>query len=405
VIVARKRPQLAGVVALIVMTADLATANVPHLVTVPQAVFETKPEVLKIIEEAERARPSPGPFRIHRMPMWYPPGWATTGSPNRVGEMVDWERETLQPKHGINLGVEYTQSSGAAELYEYDRYFARFTGNVDDARLAVALGVGVGDSVEYYPRRAYDLWNTRYFIVPFFPNGWRDPSRGSASFVFRSAVIYPTNDRFMGPKGSEEVDKWIDTRDFKVIRNLDEYPRAWVVHRARLMLPDTSQSRWAVSETMQEILYASDGIWNDPRRRVHDPRNVAWVSADDVTKLRRYLSGQMTGPSEIVNVSYPSPQKALLEVSLDSPGLVILADVYYPGWELTIDDKPAPFYRVNGLMRGAALSAGPHRLVYTYAPRSFRLGLVVSTAGVAALLILGFVCAKSPVDSVLSARS
>ncbi len=58
----------------------------------------------------------------------------------------------------------------------------------------------------------------------------------------------------------------------------------------------------------------------------------------------------------------------MLEVSLDSPGLVVLADVDYPGWELAIDGKPAPIYRVNGVMRGAAVSAGRHRLVYTYAP-------------------------------------
>ena len=73
-------------------------------------------------------------------------------------------------------------------------------------------------------------------------------------------------------------------------------------------------------------------------------------------------------------MTYPSPEEAVLEVSLDSPGLVVLADVDYPGWELAIDGKPAPIYRVNGVMRGAAVSSGHHRLVYTYAPQSFRSG-------------------------------
>ena len=73
-------------------------------------------------------------------------------------------------------------------------------------------------------------------------------------------------------------------------------------------------------------------------------------------------------------MTYPNPQQAVLEVSLDSPGLVVLADVYYPGWELKIDGKPAPIYRVNGVMRGAAGLRGPHRLVYTYDPQSFRVG-------------------------------
>ena len=78
-IVARKRPHLAGSAALIVMTADLAAANARYVLTVPQSVFETKPEVLKIIEDAERAHPSPGPYRIHRMPLWNPLGWYNDG--------------------------------------------------------------------------------------------------------------------------------------------------------------------------------------------------------------------------------------------------------------------------------------------------------------------------------------
>jgi hypothetical protein len=153
---------------------------------------------------------------------------------------------------------------------------------------------------------------------------------------------------------------------------------------------------------MKEILYAGDKIWNDPGRRVYDPRNVAWVSVDDFAKLRPYLPGQPTTPSETVTVTYPSPQQRILEVRLESPGLVILADAYYPGWELAIDGKPAPVYRVNGLMRGAAVSGGHHRLVYTYAPGSFRVGRLVLVVGLAALLLLGIACARSPVDRAIA---
>ena len=58
--------------ALIVMTADLAAANSRYILTVPQSLFETKPEVVQVIEDAERADRSPGPFRIHRVRGWNP---------------------------------------------------------------------------------------------------------------------------------------------------------------------------------------------------------------------------------------------------------------------------------------------------------------------------------------------
>ena len=120
-----------------------------------------------------------------------------------------------------------------------------------------------------------------------------------------------------------------------------------------------------------------------------------------MSALRPNLSGEKTKASEAVKVSYPDPQHAVLEVTLDSPGVVVLADVYYPGWELTIDDKPAPVYRVNGSMRGAAVDKGFHHLVYSYAPKSFQVGQLVSLVGLGVLLVFGLAFARWPVDPVL----
>ena len=221
--------------------------------------------------------------------------------------------------------------------------------------------------------------------------------------MFETQRIYPESDQFSGPNGAKEAEKnWIETSDFRVLRNLQEFPRAWVVHNARMTLPITGLSRETRSGAFQEILYAGDRFWNDSTQRVYDPHNLAWVGNDDMVALGPYLSGKKTRASETVKVTYPNPQQAVLEVNLDSPGLVILADIYYPGWELTIDGKAAPIYRVNGVMRGAAVTKGPHRLVYTYAPRSFRIGLLVSIGGLAAFVVLALACARWPVDPVLA---
>jgi hypothetical protein len=400
----RRRPQLAGTAALIVMTVDLAAANARYVLTVPQQLLEGKPEVLNIIEAAERAEPARGPYRVHRMPLWNPCGWPNIPSNDRVLELVTWEHATIQPKYGITLGVEYTHTMGVAELYDYEWYFNGFARKIHDQDFAKSLGVELETEVVYYPRRAYDMWNTRYFIVPSYPHGWRDEMRGYASFVFKSEQIYPEPDRFLGPKGSDEFKRWTEEHDYRIQRNLQEFPRAWVVHSARSTRPVTDLSRDNRSGPMQEILHAGDPIWNDPTQRVYDPRSVAWVSSDDSIALRPFLLGQMTRASERVEVTYPNPQEAVLDVTLASPGIVVLADIYYPGWKLTLDGVSAPIYRVNGSMRGAAVTAGAHRLVFTYAPESFRIGRLISIGGVAALLVLGLACARYPVDPVLGER-
>jgi hypothetical protein len=398
---ARSRPVLAGSTALILMTTDLAAANARYILTVPQSVFETEPEVVKAIEDAERIDPSPGPFRIHRIHDWHPLIWGGTASKERFSEVASWERDTLHSKYGIDYGLEYTNTIGVAELEDYERFFASFYVRIQDNQVAQSLGVQAEEPVVYFSRRAYDIWNTRYFIVPFDANGWRDPQRSSAPFLFESFQVFPNQARLTGAERTVEPRNRAETPDVRVLRNLVEYPRAWVVHDARGTIAITEASDRVRSQAIKEILYAADPIWNEPTQRVYDPHSVAWVGSDELTAIRDYLSGRATKPSETVKVTYPSPQQAVLLVNLDSPGLVILSDVYYPGWELTIDGRSAPIFKVNGLMRGAAVPVGPHRLVYTYAPRSWRVGRLVSIAGAAVLLILGLSCVRRPVSLVL----
>ena len=196
----RIRPTLSAALMLLLLSCDLALSNARQVFTVPQALFETKPEVLEHIEAEERARPAPGPFRVHRMPLWNPPGWGKTPSSDRVSDFVAWERATLQPKYGINLGVEYTHTIGVAELYDYEWFFNGFPRKVDDAGIARRLGIKKGETrrSSILPRRGFDIWNTRYFILPQFPNGWNDTMRANAAFLFSSRPVYPEPGRFTG---------------------------------------------------------------------------------------------------------------------------------------------------------------------------------------------------------------
>jgi Bacterial membrane protein YfhO len=397
----RTSPQLAGACALLLVTADLAVANARCVLTVRQTVLDSKPEALRAIEDEERAHPRPGPFRIHRMPAWQPRGWQTSTSVDRAVDFVVWEHNTLLPKYGINLGVEYTHTFGVGQIYDYEWFFASSPRIVRNLAMAQAMGVDVGKEIVYFPRRSFDIWNTRYFVIPFEARGWRDASRGYASFLFEAERIYPQPQTVRSPGAALALKNWGINQDFQILRNLNEFPRAWVVHQARWLGSSPRHSPDPGGGALQEILYADDPLWHNPTMRAFDPRKLAWVNQEKRTELAPYLSGRPTGPTENVVVSYPSPDRAEIEASLESPGLVILADVYYPGWELTIDGKPAPFYAVNGLMRGAPVPAGTHRLVYSYAPRSFLVGRVGSIVGLGVLAFFGIACVLRPVDPVL----
>ena len=73
-------------------------------------------------------------------------------------------------------------------------------------------------------------------------------------------------------------------------------------------------------------------------------------------------------------------------VRADGPGYLVLTDIMYPGWECTVDGRPAQLYRGNYLFRAVELPAGAHEVVFTFAPASYRLGRLVS-AGTLVLVV------------------
>lgn len=73
-----------------------------------------------------------------------------------------------------------------------------------------------------------------------------------------------------------------------------------------------------------------------------------------------------------------SPRKVVIEVHMDSPGILVLSDLYYPGWKVYIDGKPAKLYRVDGIIRGVFVQEGEHTIVFHYFPMSFKYGLIAS---------------------------
>ena len=133
-------------------------------------------------------------------------------------------------------------------------------------------------------------------------------------------------------------------------------PTPWLVHHARLHSlaagPDVRAS------LLRTLKFMNDPIWRENDRTVLDLRKVALIETDEAQALQGFISPTPVGPTENVEVLRYEPQRVELRAKLDRPGLVILADTFYPGWRLTVDGRPAPILRANLLMRGPPCRRG-----------------------------------------------
>jgi hypothetical protein len=94
--------------------------------------------------------------------------------------------------------------------------------------------------------------------------------------------------------------------------------------------------------------------------------------------------------SQIFNISNTA-NRMKLRVTGDSPGWLVISDVWYPGWHAYVDGVAVSIYRANYLFRAVPLSAGSHEVEFVYRPLTFWLGFGISMLAWSALVIFWLV--------------
>jgi hypothetical protein len=108
-----------------------------------------------------------------------------------------------------------------------------------------------------------------------------------------------------------------------------------------------------------------------------DPRTVAYVESPPS------LPDSCRGKAEIVS---EIPTRITVSVQMETPGLVVLADLWNKGWKAYLNGQPVPILRANHAVRGVVVPVSASTLEFRYEPASFVLGLYLS--GLAAVVLL-----------------
>jgi hypothetical protein len=246
--------------------------------------------------------------------------------------------------------------------------FSRALGNVgpDAVNLRYDMQGAPDNSVFAERSHVLDLLNTSFVVT--FAN--LSPAPARAGHAALPVAATPPN---LSPARWETM---LERDGVLVLRNRRAQPRAWLVAKAEAVDGE---------EALRRIRGESrDG--NGDSALKFDPRRTALleVRADELPNL----SGGALAPESTIRLASYEPARLTLETDAPEATVAVVSELFYPGWEATVDGVAQPIHLTNFLLRGVAVPAGRHRIEMRYRAPAARNGALISLCTLLSIILL-----------------
>lgn len=115
------------------------------------------------------------------------------------------------------------------------------------------------------------------------------------------------------------------------------------------------------------------------------PYDTAFV--ENLQNAKQDLSFCFAGSQKVEIVNYNS-NKIEIDADISSRGYLVLTDAYYPGWRAYIDGNETEIYPTDVAFRGIFITAGQHKIIFEYYPKSFFYSVYISIISLIIILFL-----------------
>ena len=105
-------------------------------------------------------------------------------------------------------------------------------------------------------------------------------------------------------------------------------------------------------------------------------------SGQEASPLRGGLEG-----SSVELTGYEANQLTY-RVKSQKGGVVVLSEIYYPGWTCTIDGEPTDIARANYVLRAIKVPAGEHEVIMTFDPQTVHITEAIAYAALGLLALM-----------------
>lgn len=213
----------------------------------------------------------------------------------------------------------------AAKLRRYQEMIDHhITPEMQETYKAIATVGGAMDSVDASKFRVLNMLNTKYFIFPAGKEGQTVP-----------------------------------------VENPYAYGNAWFVDKVQYVNNANEEI-----EALRTIL----------------PTETAVVDAKFKEQLKGVTEVAKDSMSTIRLTSY-EPNRLVYETSSPKDGVVVFSEIYYPGWQATIDGQPVDIARADYILRAMNVPAGKHTIEMWFDPQSLHLTENIAYTSLALLLV------------------
>ncbi|QDU19071.1 YfhO family protein [Urbifossiella limnaea] len=291
----------------------------------------------------------------------YPPTptleYAATRLEPGAGRVMDWDSgsgpgDRLAVFGGgsplpLARGVETPRGYNPLDVKHYREFIGFVVGDPSPVVGMSPVAQPVLPNFEVGHPRLFDLLNTRYLSAPEAHQpgpGW------SAVTADPAPPLIPPLPPDPPPQLSPHV----------LYERPSAFPRAWVVPEARPMPPAGAYEALVNTDLGRVALLATER---------HLPPPAASTPAARIAEYR--------------------PNRVRVKLAGDGGGFLVLADVWYPGWVCRVDGSEVPVERADHAFRAVQLPPGAKEAVFTFEPRSYRIGWWVSVAALALVGVAG----------------
>jgi hypothetical protein len=129
-----------------------------------------------------------------------------------------------------------------------------------------------------------------------------------------------------------------------------------------------------------------DPLFNPAMARYREPLYLYELEGG-----RGRIAWEQPGESQSVKITAFRSDQVTAQADSSSGGRIVLTDLMYPGWRVTVDGAPAEALTLEGMFRGVDVPAGAHTVVWSYRPWSVGWGLAMSIGTIVFLAALAHV--------------